>query len=177
MLKGVCKKGHPLDEINTYTSPSGARSCIVCAKARKKMQWETGITAERRKSYNWKHGTIGSYFSGKCRCSECKKVGKTYHANQYKKHRGKRLSSKLKQSYGITLEQYQVLFDHQKGQCAVCGISKTYGNRALSVDHNHQTGKIRGLLCGACNSALGYINESETIALSLIEYIKLHKET
>ena len=48
--------------------------------------------------------------------------------------------------------------------------------KALGVDHNHSTGKVRGLLCTNCNRALGYLKESEESVINLLNYIKCHKE-
>ena len=83
----------------------------------------------------------------------------------------------LKYSYGITWEDYQNILREQNGVCAICGQLETATRgkskiALLSVDHNHITGKIRGLLCHRCNCALGYLNESSKLALNLIKYIK-----
>lgn len=84
----------------------------------------------------------------------------------------------LKFYYGITLEQYNTLFDSQSGVCAVCGFPETVLYKgtltSLAVDHNHQTGKIRGLLCQSCNVALGHLKENPVIIKSLLEYINRH---
>jgi Recombination endonuclease VII len=67
----------------------------------------------------------------------------------------------LKRDYGITLEQYVALWLEQGGLCALCRQPEvgTYRGvvRMLSVDHDHETGQIRGLLCGSCNVALGWL--------------------
>jgi hypothetical protein len=70
--------------------------------------------------------------------------------------------------YGITLEQFNTLLELQKFVCAVCYKQQT---RTLNVDHNHTTGQIRGLLCGNCNRAIGYIYEDINIATALINYL------
>jgi hypothetical protein len=62
--------------------------------------------------------------------------------------------------YGLTLDQYDALVAEQRGLCAICGEPPAKGRgRRLVVDHDHQTGEIRGLLCGLCNVALGYLRE------------------
>lgn len=55
--------------------------------------------------------------------------------------------------YGITVEDYDVMLEAQNGVCAVCLGSCSLGKR-LAVDHNHETGEVRGLLCFRCNSAM-----------------------
>jgi hypothetical protein len=76
-------------------------------------------------------------------------------AEQY---RARKRVNWLKQAYGITLEQYKNLCEIQEGCCAICGVvpSKELFH-GLHVDHDHLTGKIRGLLCRWCNSMLGRV--------------------
>ena len=62
----------------------------------------------------------------------------------------------LKAKYGITIEQYDAILASQGGLCAICGTDKAHGfNDTFHVDHDHLTGRIRGLLCFACNRRLG----------------------
>ena len=58
----------------------------------------------------------------------------------------------LKDRYGITLSQYDTLFDIQGGRCAIC--HRTPRKQRLHVDHSHSSGEVRGLLCLLCNRAL-----------------------
>ena len=59
----------------------------------------------------------------------------------------------LKQRYGMTLEAYEEMVEKQEGRCLICGELPP----ALFIDHDHATGKVRGLLCPRCNGALGVI--------------------
>ena len=72
--------------------------------------------------------------------------------------------NQFKRHYGITPEEYQVMFDKQNGLCAICGKPETTTWQSgvksgkvklLAVDHDHVTGKVRGLLCQTCNIGLG----------------------
>lgn len=76
---------------------------------------------------------------------------------------------------GMTLEKYQQLLDQQNYSCAICNTHESKFKKALSLDHDHSTGKARGLLCDNCNRALGYLKESETIVNNLLTYIRCHK--
>lgn len=80
----------------------------------------------------------------------------------------------LKRKFGITLEDYQQMFDKQSGLCAICGRPNSI-NKLLAVDHNHKTGKIRALLCHGCNLAIGHAREDEGILIKMIEYLKQHR--
>ena len=68
--------------------------------------------------------------------------------------------SHLKFKYGITPEEYDNLFSMQKGCCAICSKHQSLFVRRLATDHNHKTGKVRGLLCHQCNIRLGMLEDS-----------------
>lgn len=86
-------------------------------------------------------------------------------------HEEKMKNAALKKHYGITLEFYEKLYEKQEGKCAICGVKETILNRKLAVDHDHDTGKIRGLLCTNCNSILGYADDNIIILEKVIKYL------
>ena len=75
-----------------------------------------------------------------------------------------------KSRYDITLADYEIMFETQDGKCAICGMINADG-RNLGVDHDHETGDVRGLLCSKCNSALGLINDDINILAKMISYL------
>lgn len=77
-------------------------------------------------------------------------------------------NSRLFYKYGITLNQYNCLFNVQKGLCLICRSRK----KILCVDHDHKTGKVRGLLCDFCNKGLGYFKDDMRLILRSVEYLK-----
>lgn len=76
----------------------------------------------------------------------------------------------LRKKYGITFQDYNEILRVQNGVCKVCG--RKPGKRRLHVDHNHKTGKVRGLLCGKCNLGIGYADEDINILKGMIEYLQ-----
>ena len=90
----------------------------------------------------------------------------------------KRKNSRLKYAYGITIEEYQKLWDLQKGLCAICGEPetnidhRTKQNRRLAVDHNHETKKVRGLLCTKCNKGIGLLGDDSEILQNAANYMR-----
>lgn len=67
----------------------------------------------------------------------------------------------LKSSFNLTIEQYNSMLRQQGGVCKICKAGpETSYKGVLHVDHNHKTGKVRGLLCAACNVAIGYMVDS-----------------
>ncbi len=85
----------------------------------------------------------------------------------------------LKKTYGITLEQYNETHQAQGGVCAICGKRETaknqYGIKQLSVDHNHKTGEVRGLLCLKCNFAIGYVDDNPATLIEAARYLMKHQ--
>ena len=66
------------------------------------------------------------------------------------------------------------LYIVQKGKCAICGVKESDLNRSLRLDHDHQTGKIRGFLCDRCNVVLGLCQDNVEIFTFMICYLKEH---
>lgn len=89
----------------------------------------------------------------------------------YKANPGKTHSYQIWHRYGITEKEYWTIFDAQGGCCAICGKTRKEDGRNLSVDHNHKTGKVRGLLCWKCNRALGHF-DSLVLARNLFIYME-----
>ena len=114
------------------------------------------------------------YYSSKKGKVTRKKYQDKYYKEYYRRNNEKkRLQTRkyrLKRNFGITLEEYNKIFDAQGGKCAVC---KEYQQgKMLAVDHNHITGKNRGLLCQLCNTALGSLKDSQEIIKSLLVYVE-----
>lgn len=105
------------------------------------------------------------------RAEERKAYARSYRATERDQIReaNRRRNRLLK--YGLTDDAYQALLAEQGGLCAICGeLEERYiaGQRApLSVDHDHQTGAVRGLLCARCNSVLAFIENRERLTAAL----------
>jgi DNA-directed RNA polymerase subunit RPC12/RpoP len=77
----------------------------------------------------------------------------------------------LKYRFGISLKEYNEMFQLQNGRCAICGKHQSELSKSLSVDHNHDTKEIRGLLCQNCNSVLGHALDNVEILRACIDYL------
>ena len=108
------------------------------------------------------------------KCSTCY-AREWRHANPEKAR-----SADLKKEFGITLDEYNGMLENQGGVCAICGNpERTRHNnsdriRNLAVDHCHETGKVRGLLCTSCNQGLGNFRDNPDYLAKAISYL-LHK--
>jgi hypothetical protein len=127
-----------------------------------------------------------SIFRGK-RNQECKEC-RDYHNNHYAKTRNRitgyrkeyyashraefkkrHFKDSLKRKYKLTLEEYNVMIEHQENKCEICG--KEFSDKLRPhVDHCHKTGVVRGLLCRWCNLSLQYIDNNKFLDKSL-EYL------
>lgn len=113
----------------------------------------------------------------------CRKCSATI-AKKYRKHHRVALIAhtrrhNLKRHFGITPDVYNSMFSAQNGLCALCGNPETAlykGNRRrLAVDHDHTTGKIRGLLCTRCNNGIGAFGDSINLLKTAISYLQKHR--
>lgn len=131
------------------------------------------------------HKKKSGAFGVKAECKDCCRQWQKTHYNkpENKKKRLTRQASdkyqlyirsfRLKNNYGLSLEDYDNMLASQNGVCKTCGTDKPGGSKGVyfHVDHCHKTGKIRGLLCSACNSILGLAKDNTKTLLNLAKYI------
>lgn len=80
----------------------------------------------------------------------------------------------LRQNYGITLEDFDQMLAAQNGRCAICQTTTPGGRGAFNVDHCHDTGKVRDLLCMDCNTGLGKLKHNPALLRQAADYIERH---
>lgn len=109
---------------------------------------------------------------------KCKKLNEKWRKNNreyikeyYIKNKDKKYMKVRERIYGITKDQYDQLLLETNGQCIICQKL----TEKFVVDHCHLTGKVRGLICGKCNSGLGFFNDSIQCLNNAIKYLKKHK--
>lgn len=148
MQTKTCKKcgvEKTVDEFyKNYVSPKGVQyytsHCKGCGRDDHKQKWES-MSLEDKRKWNARQNSKKDY------------------------HKNYRLSSK----YGLTLEQFDHMYDEQEGKCAVCSVEVP--TNKICVDHNHKTGQVRRLLCHNCNVILGHAYEDPTILMKCVEYL------
>lgn len=107
------------------------------------------------------HGTRGVYANDGCRCDDCVQANAEYGRDYMKRFRMKRI--------GITEEEYQKAWDKQGGLCPIC--EGPFDGVLPDMDHNHRTGKFRGLLCRRCNLGLGQLGDSIATLGRAVNYL------
>jgi hypothetical protein len=78
----------------------------------------------------------------------------------------------LLRNFGITRQEYNRIFQIQGGMCKICGVHQSNVNKSLRVDHDHETKKIRGLLCHNCNVSLGLLKENIETLKKMVAYLE-----
>lgn len=143
---------------------------------------------------NW-HGTTNGYGNRKCRCEECRTAWNKYHREHRGKARAGEIPSHIKHgtrstygnwgcrcdlckagsaeaqrrwTYKLPEGAYGEMLERQDGRCAVCQSV----DKKLQVDHDHETGLIRGLLCFDCNTSIGKLGDSVEGLRKAIDYLQ-----
>ena len=109
------------------------------------------------------------------RAAVCKPCQADYSAKWYQENKQRRKEqmrvNEYMRRYGITIEEYEILLDKQNGCCAICLATTGAVGKRLSVDHNHKTGEVRGLLCDDCNTGLGKFKDDSSLLAKAINYL------
>jgi hypothetical protein len=118
---------------------------------------------------------LDQYWKGQYCCIECQKYKQKN--SWLSRTPQKRLEQHLKYKYGVTHAEFLQQWDAQQGCCAICKDAlpdlMTYDNRrrGYAIDHNHETGEFRGILCTSCNSMLGMAKDSIEVLREAIKYL------
>ncbi len=116
--------------------------------------------------YKDKHRKDGHY----PRCKQCQSV---YTSNWRKNNTLKARGHYIKHRYGITLEQYDDMLEEQADGCSICmTVFPGGGKKSFFIDHDHKTGKIRGLLCRECNLMIGHAKDNNDTLRAAINYLE-----
>lgn len=149
----TCGETKPVDAFhaNRREKDGRRRDCRSCFNAYQRVRWASGATSRAavyERDQRWRQANPETV----------KLINRR---------------SRLKQKYGITPERYDAMFAAQNGRCAACGTADSGDPRfdTFSVDHDHETGEVRGLLCANCNRALGHVKDSVDTLMSLAAYL------
>lgn len=194
-LKKICTTCKQEKSINEYHSHKrclyGVRNeCKVCRiKRQKKYQLKNTEKIKKyfKKYYNdnilkWKKRQESTEYKDKknedrrMKYANDKKY-RDYVNKKVKEYRDRDPLHKIKKrirNHGITIDDYNNMLIEQDNKCAICKSSKsnTKLTNVFYIDHDHKTGKVRGLLCNKCNFALGQFNDDISILQNAIKYLK-----
>ncbi len=104
-------------------------------------------------------------------CKKCQNLRTTSYAREHK-DTIPTIGYALKRRYGITSKDYEEMLIAQEYRCAICMVDKCSTGRNFAVDHNHTTGKVRGLLCSLCNKGIGSLRDSRALLIKAANYLE-----
>jgi hypothetical protein len=169
----TCKKQQPLNEFRKDASRSDGihKTCNTCNAELQRKWYQKNKEKAREKARE-------RYYKNKELISAKRKQDRIDNPEKYKKHykydpiRSKEYGWKRAGIKNMTYERYLELLDLQNHCCAICGIHDDECKRQLSVDHDHNTGEVRGLLCDSCNGGIGKLKDSIDLLEKAINYLK-----
>ncbi len=156
-VKTICRQGHPLTGDNLLFD---------------------GLTRRCRKCRSISHTKASRKWQSK-NPEKCSTKTRRWREKNKDRDRLIRRRSVLKKQYGLTPEKVEEMFEIQGRKCANPGCDSISPGRKgwdWSVDHNHTTNKVRGILCNGCNTSLGLLKEDGRKIAGLIEYLKKYEE-
>lgn len=159
-----CAATKPLDQYRMLKSGRLTSHCTSCAKAYL-AAWriKNADVLEERRRQKWADAT-----------PEDRDQKRERDRRYYPKYAVKQRSDYLVKTYGITLAEYTAMSVAQGGLCAICRSPCPTG-RQLAVDHDHETGSVRGLLCANCNRGLGLFQDRANTLTAAAEYLVAHQ--
>lgn len=142
-----------------------SKRCFCCGEVKP-------TTEFTRRNYNGRR-VFYSY------CKECKnKKAKEYRLENPEKIKRTHRKSDLKKQYGLTMEDVEIMLKNQNCKCAICGKelflqgASEDKTKIAHVDHNHETGKVRGLLCNDCNRGIGLLKDNPLFLANALKYLE-----
>lgn len=169
LKKKFCRKGHVLTEENTkLVSRKNGRSeitCLTCKEAAIKRINSTDKARVRKRK--WYQAN--------------KEHRKEYYIKNKERFRVQRKEYYLKtkpylKQYGINVDEYNRLRVIQDARCRICGKHESELKTALVVDHCHDTGIIRALLCSACNVGIGNLQDDPQLCANAADYLNSFRD-
>ena len=114
--------------------------------------------------------------TGRTQSCGCLQFRKGEHSPAYKHGRSQTkeydLELHMKRNYGLDFSEYNKMLEKQNGVCAICSSTPPdHHKKRLNIDHCHASGRVRGLLCDACNRAIGLLKDSPELMLKAISYL------
>lgn len=162
-----CLAQLPFSSFPKRTSRSGLHAwCKPCYKSYKKAYWQKNKStlSAKKKIYNALNSERNKQLC-KERYLKCDKAA----------HRDRAWARKLKTQFGLTVEDYNAMFEAQQGLCRICRQPESQIQKGrvirLAVDHCHETDVVRGLLCRACNTGLGQFRHSPKLLEAAMGYL------
>jgi len=164
-----CKKCGELKPLEEFYRATGMRDgrrndCIPCNLAASKARNAANPFPNRERARRWIEENPERYREKQRRYVESGRKAE-WSRNSY-----------LKRTFGMTQTDYEAMLESQGGGCALCHRPPSR-KISLHIDHDHKTGRIRGLLCGSCNNGIGLLQEDEEVLLRALDHVRSDPDT
>jgi uncharacterized Zn finger protein (UPF0148 family) len=163
----ICKKEYPLSD---FEDKGKVRQ--MCPACREKFRgyarkyYRKNADTQKARARDWKKENPEKMRASQASYREANKAA-------LRSYEHKRM---LRRFYGMTPEDYARMLEEQQGRCPICGSTpdgeRNCGRANFAVDHCHETGRVRGLLCNLCNRAMGFFGDSEELLRRAADYLK-----
>lgn len=134
----------------------------LCRNCYEKMLKETNPDYKKKQSENCKR-----WHKNKANKDKISNWGKRYREN----NTISRTNTVMRSRLSISLEDYEAMLERQGGRCGICGKHISEQKKRFHVDHDHNTGEIRGLLCFRCNFGLGWFQDDKNKIAAALEHL------
>ena len=178
-----CWTSKPLSEFWRNTRSWDGRDgwCKTCKNTATKKWRESHAKKQARSKKKWRRENRVLVLAEKTRYrqrhpEQARQQVRNAHKRHGKKYRSRRYFALIEERHGLTKKQIQAQSKKQKHRCIICHKKQKCGKRRrLYVDHDHKTGKFRGLACFSCNSMLGFAKDNIKTLQSAIRYLRSQK--
>lgn len=166
-----CQATKPLTEFyQDKQFPDGRRnSCRACDAAAAKERWRRNLAVNRAK------GRECYARRRRNNLADCQAKARAYAAANPERLAYLAWESQLRRAYGLSVADYDAMVAQQGGLCAICNrperVTRSGKQIRLAVDHDHETGKVRGLLCMHCNQAIGKMEHRVDLLQQAVAYL------
>lgn len=167
------RHGDPIATIRRPPAPPGATEawCSRCEQAKHVRYFGRRSAQEGSRPKGYCRECERAYLARRMESQEVRDQRRADKAKYARSKRNREL--RLAKLYGITLADYDAMLAAQNGLCAICSAGEPGGNANYwHVDHDHSTGRVRGLLCTRCNIGLGYFQDDPDRLGSALDYLR-----
>ena len=163
----TCKEEKPVSEYHRKSSSSTGRAsrCKPCERVVQAEYYQRNKEKIKARVSAWQIEN-----ADKKRANDAR-----YRASGKKQYDNNRQARRRKRVYGITEEQYAEMLERAGGVCEICGrVPSEVSSKGACVDHCHETGKVRGILCIPCNTGIGNLRDDPAVLRKALSYLENH---
>lgn len=166
-VSDTCRRGHVIAEVGRYKHGG----CKACVAERNKRYYADNKEAEQERYQTYYQANRDDLREKSRAWSAAHKDHRSAYNRAYHELDPEQRSMRWREwRYGLTAEDYTSLLEAQRGVCGICHTEPN--SKPLAVDHDHETGAVRGLLCGTCNSGIGMLKDDAELLRRAVAWVE-----